>query len=196
MNNKELDIIFDAEVFGGPQEKEYKDFCKSIKRLSSIKDKGNITQEIIEYREKTNENIPIETDYSFWKKITYIQYLLDLIEQGAVFKKLKKQDGLCLVTSPDKNNFDSYRRILTLRRDDQLRVDSVKDFDNTYIVETEAQLLQTFLGVIEDADVLSGWNSEGYDIPYTVNRILKVLSKDDARQLCLWNLPPRSSRCP
>ena len=89
MNNKELDIIFDAEIFGGPQEKEYKDFCKSIKRLSSIKDKGNITQEIIEYREKTNEKIPIETDYSFWKKITYIQYLLDLIEQGAVFKKLK-----------------------------------------------------------------------------------------------------------
>lgn len=73
-------------------------------------------------------------------------------------------------------------------------VDSVKDFDNTYIVETEAQLLQTFLGVIEDADVLSGWNSEGYDIPYTVGRILKTLSKDDARQLCLWNLPPRKRK--
>ena len=73
--------------------------------------------------------------------------------------------------------------------------DSVKDFDNTYIVETEAQLLETSsLGVIEDADVLSGWNSEGYDIPYTVSRIQKVLSKDDSRKMCLWNLPPRKRK--
>ena len=72
--------------------------------------------------------------------------------------------------------------------------DSVKDFDNTYIVETEAQMLETFLGVIEDADVLSGWNSEGYDIPYTVSRIQKVLSKDDSRKMCLWNLPPRKRK--
>ena len=69
--------------------------------------------------------------------------------------------------------------------------DSVKDFDNTYIVETEAQLLETFLGVIEDADVLSGWNSEGYDIPYVINRIQKVLSKDDTRKLCLWKQLPK-----
>ena len=33
------------------------------------------------------------------------------------------------------------------------------------------------LSLIDDADVLSGWNSEGYDIPYTVNRIIKVLVK-------------------
>jgi DNA polymerase elongation subunit (family B) len=72
--------------------------------------------------------------------------------------------------------------------------DTVKEFDNTYIVENEAELLQTFLGVIEDADILSGWNSEGYDIPYTVNRIIKVLSKDDARKMCLWSLLPRKRK--
>ena len=128
MNNKELDIIFDAEIFGGNQEKGYKDFCKSLKRLSSIKGNDQIFQGIIQYREKTNETIPTEPDYDSLKRVSYIHYLLDLVEQGAVYKKLKKQDGLCLVTSPDKNNFDSYRRILTLRRDDQLRVHSVKDF--------------------------------------------------------------------
>ena len=31
--------------------------------------------------------------------------------------------------------------------------------------EEEAQLLDTFLTLIDDADILSGWNSEGYDIP-------------------------------
>jgi hypothetical protein len=29
--------------------------------------------------------------------------------------------------------------------------------------------------------LLSGWNSEGFDMPYTVNRVTKVLSKDDTR---------------
>ena len=39
-------------------------------------------------------------------------------------------------------------------------------FDNTVLCETEAQLPNTFLHLIEDADILSGWNSEGFDIPY------------------------------
>jgi DNA polymerase elongation subunit (family B) len=65
------------------------------------------------------------------------------------------------------------------------------EFDNTFIFEREEDLLLTFIELIEDADVLSGWNSEGFDIPYTVNRIARVLSKDDTRRLCLWNQFPR-----
>jgi DNA polymerase elongation subunit (family B) len=51
--------------------------------------------------------------------------------------------------------------------------------------------LDTFLDLIDDADVLTGWNSEGYDIPYTVNRIAQVLSKNDTRRLCLWDKLPK-----
>ena len=69
--------------------------------------------------------------------------------------------------------------------------EQVKEFPNTYLFETEAELLDTFLTLIEDADVLSGWNSEGFDIPYTVNRVAKVLSKDDTRRFCLWNQYPK-----
>ena len=29
---------------------------------------------------------------------------------------------------------------------------------------------------------------EGYDIPYTVNRTARVLSKDDTRRFCLWGI--------
>jgi DNA polymerase elongation subunit (family B) len=47
------------------------------------------------------------------------------------------------------------------------------------------------MSLIEDADVLSGWNSEGYDIPYTVNRVIKLLSKDDTRKFCLWEQLPK-----
>jgi DNA polymerase elongation subunit (family B) len=45
--------------------------------------------------------------------------------------------------------------------------------------------------LIEDADIHSGWNSEGYDVPYTVNRIQRVLSKDDTRRFCLWGQLPK-----
>jgi DNA polymerase elongation subunit (family B) len=67
----------------------------------------------------------------------------------------------------------------------------VEEFPNTMLFETESEMLDTFLHLIEDADVLSGWNSEGFDIPYTVNRVAKVLSKDDTRRFCLWNCYPK-----
>ena len=57
--------------------------------------------------------------------------------------------------------------------------------------EGEKQMLLTFLDLIEDADVQSGWNSEGYDVPYTVNRIKRVLSTDDTRRFCLWGQLPK-----
>jgi len=69
--------------------------------------------------------------------------------------------------------------------------EEIKDFPNTILFETEAELLDTFLTLIEDADVLTGWNSEGYDIPYTVNRVVKVLSKEDTKRFCLFDQYPR-----
>ena len=69
--------------------------------------------------------------------------------------------------------------------------EQVKDFPNTILFETEYEMLDTFLNLIEDADVLSGWNSEGYDIPYTVNRVTRVLSKEDTRRFCLWDQLPK-----
>jgi len=64
-------------------------------------------------------------------------------------------------------------------------------FENTMLFEREEEMLGVFLDLIEDADVLSGWNSEGYDIPYTVNRVARVLSKDDTRRFCLWSQLPK-----
>ena len=64
-------------------------------------------------------------------------------------------------------------------------------FDNCYLFEREEDLLNSFLDLIDDADILSGWNSEGFDIPYTVMRIHRVLSKDDTRRFCLWGQLPK-----
>jgi DNA polymerase elongation subunit (family B) len=69
--------------------------------------------------------------------------------------------------------------------------EQVKDFPNTVLFETEYEMLDTFLNLIEDADIISGWNSEGFDIPYTVNRVIKVLSKEDTKRFCLWGQYPK-----
>jgi DNA polymerase elongation subunit (family B) len=69
--------------------------------------------------------------------------------------------------------------------------EAVKEFPNTYLFDNEADMLDMFLDLIAEADVLSGWNSEGFDIPYTVNRVTKVLSKEDTRRFCLFDLLPR-----
>ncbi len=70
--------------------------------------------------------------------------------------------------------------------------EEVKEWGNLCILfKNEGDMLQTFLDLIEDADIISGWNSEGYDIPYTVNRVNRILSKDDTRRFCLWGQLPR-----
>jgi len=64
-------------------------------------------------------------------------------------------------------------------------------YENCFLFEREEDLLNSFLDLIDDADILSGWNSEGFDIPYTVMRIMRVLSKDDTRRFCLWGQLPK-----
>jgi DNA polymerase elongation subunit (family B) len=66
-----------------------------------------------------------------------------------------------------------------------------KEVGDTIIFENEKELLKVFLDLIEDADILSGWNSEAYDVPYTVNRIIKKLGKNETRRMCLWNELPK-----
>ena len=67
----------------------------------------------------------------------------------------------------------------------------VEGLEGVVLYEKEEDMLNTFLDLIQDADILSGWNSEGYDIPYTVNRVSRVLSKDDTRRFCLWGQLPK-----
>ena len=70
-------------------------------------------------------------------------------------------------------------------------LEQVKEFPNTMLYKTEAEMLDVFLDLIKDADILSGWNSEGFDIPYTTNRVTKALSKEDTRRFCLFDQFPK-----
>jgi len=64
-------------------------------------------------------------------------------------------------------------------------------YENCFLFEREEDLLDTFLNLIDDADILSGWNSEGFDIPYMVMRTKRILTKDDTRRFCLWSQFPK-----
>lgn len=56
----------------------------------------------------------------------------------------------------------------------------------------EATLLKVFLKVWDkvDLDIISGWNSDGYDMPYIINRIAKVLGSDELTKLSPWRHMP------
>jgi len=67
-----------------------------------------------------------------------------------------------------------------------------EEFENCILCDDEESMFKIFFQLIEDSDVLTGWNSEGYDIPYMVNRVTRVLSKDDTRKFCLLGQLPRA----
>jgi DNA polymerase elongation subunit (family B) len=69
-------------------------------------------------------------------------------------------------------------------------VDIAGRFENTILCDSEEEMLDMFLTIIDDADIISGWNSEGYDVPYTVNRIARLMGADHCRRFCLWNAKP------
>ena len=85
---------------------------------------------------------------------------------------------ICLVCKPN-----------TLTRETAQEI--CQKFPDTLLMESERELLQTFLDLIDDADVMSGWNSEGFDIPYMVNRVARVLGKEHTRRFCLWHQYPK-----
>ena len=66
------------------------------------------------------------------------------------------------------------------------------EFENCMLFTNEKDMFDVFFQLIEDSDVMTGWNSEGYDIPYMVNRVTRVMSKDDTRKFCLMGQLPKA----
>ena len=69
-----------------------------------------------------------------------------------------------------------------------------KELDSTLpskvtLFKTEAELLKAVLFNIEDSDVISGWNSDFFDMPYLVKRTEMVLGKETAKRWCYKGCP-------
>lgn len=61
------------------------------------------------------------------------------------------------------------------------------------LVRTEAELLQHLIADIQEADIISGWNSEFYDLPYIVKRLQLVWPRL-VHKLCFIGCPPPKER--
>ena len=68
----------------------------------------------------------------------------------------------------------------------------VSEFPNCLLFTSEIEMFEAFFELIEDVDVITGWNSEGYDIPYLVNRVTLIMSKNDTRKFCLLDHLPKA----
>lgn len=73
----------------------------------------------------------------------------------------------------------------------------VKDFDTTdhpnvtyYKCKDEVALLRKFLELWQflGPDAVTGWNIQGFDIPYLIRRITRILGEDQAKRLSPWGL--------
>ena len=65
--------------------------------------------------------------------------------------------------------------------------DDINDEALVIICEDETELLKMFFKLIEDSDIISGWNSEFFDVPYIYERANMVLFKGAGNKLCFPN---------
>ena len=61
-----------------------------------------------------------------------------------------------------------------------------------YQYSTETELLQSFLAWWEDSyyspDILTGWNTRFFDVPYLINRVIRVLGEKEAKKFSPWRV--------
>lgn len=88
----------------------------------------------------------------------------------------------------DVTNNEYHMIVLPYKHDEKIQKLKLTDDEskvNVHICYTERQLLDTFIRLIDDIDVLSGWNTEHYDIPYIVQRCIKVYGETEGKKkLC------------
>lgn len=69
--------------------------------------------------------------------------------------------------------------------------DETNDPNSLVILYTdEKEMFMEFFSLMEESDVLSGWNSEFFDIPYMINRTKILFNEAMTARWCLWNKKP------
>ena len=88
------------------------------------------------------------------------------------------QEEICVITL-----YDSLRKKYIVWG---LQQYSCNDKDVNYnFCSSEEELLTKFINYFQKdpPDILSGWNSDRYDIPYIINRVIKILGEEEANNL-------------
>lgn len=98
---------------------------------------------------------------------------------------------------PDIEKADKEITAITLRKNNKNISFGCKEYknndDNEYILcDDEKDLLEKFLDVWESSEwmpeILSGWNIDGFDLPYLAGRITRLFNKECAEKLSPWGI--------
>lgn len=95
------------------------------------------------------------------------------ITSVTVYHKWSKQ-AITLAVPPPNMTMEQARKLCL----EENNVDGygLLDEDNGYyLMEDETQLLEVFAEIIQDSDIIAGWNNEFYDLPYIINRARHVI---------------------
>lgn len=120
----------------------------------------------------------IETDFHALKGYAPPENPFNPITSIAVYLQWMKQ-MVCLAVPPSKMTWEEAECIAS-------------EVGNVILCRTEKEMLDMFMSLIEDADIVSGWNSAFFDIPYVAGRIIRLFGKQELRRLCLWDQMPIS----
>lgn len=97
---------------------------------------------------------------------------------------------------PNVREADKEMTAITISDTEKFVVLATKDYvphkDNIRFIKcsNEKELLLRFIEVwLEfNPDIISGWNSQEFDIPYIINRIIRILGKKYAEKLSPWGI--------
>jgi DNA polymerase elongation subunit (family B) len=127
-----------------------------------------------------NDNYPGDIDYDP-KLISLVSLDIEVDSEGGF---------------PDIAQADRMVTAITLRKRGKSYVFGLKEYTvesedvNYLLCKDEHDLLDKFLQAWKalDADVITGWNIEFFDIPYLVNRIRRTMGDASAKRLSPWGL--------
>ena len=167
-------------IFGGPLKKRV--FRKQFDRLRSIKDGATrIYHNLSCEQQFLIDHFGVQNATPDFMKFALRVFFLDIevYSKGGFPTPKEAKDRINLITLYDTLTRKFYTWGLE------------KDYEHTRSdlvytrCETESILLESFLQFWEKnyPDVFSGWHSEGFDTPYIINRIKRVLGENHAKRL-------------
>jgi DNA polymerase elongation subunit (family B) len=90
-----------------------------------------------------------------------------------VYHKWKDQAITIAVPPPNMSIAEATRLINDVDHEDGYG--ALNEDKGYYLVADETSLLELFVEIIQETDILTGWNSELYDLPYLINRSRVVI---------------------
>jgi DNA polymerase elongation subunit (family B) len=155
---------------------ESRDFVKQYKDVSSFEHYGMNRWPYV----YINDEYPGEMDFDLKKiRTTYLDIETD--SRGG-FPNIKLADkAITAITISDGLTYYTWAlKGYVPHREDIVYVECA----------SEKEMLMKFIRKWRemDADIVTGWNVEGFDIPYLYNRIAREINEEEAKKMSPWNM--------